>query len=1624
MPDHQGQSVPIYSTCYSPDARQLLVAAKNHILVYNDKHELVQNIVTPHSTIYALSYSHDGKRFASAGSDRYVVVWSSKGKPLFKYPHTSAVFCLDFCPANNALLSGAAQDFGLFPGDDVAAEAKAVTKTKAGVTSRVLCCKWSLDGQLFALGLEDGTVLVRRQSGQEVATITRGGPVFSIDWSFLSPTRGTAGVFASVPAGDAAVAATAAVAAGAAPEPILAVTSWDKTVAFYRASGRPVGQSQRLPFLPLCVSYFDRYLLVGGTGNRVVLLSDSGIELRDVAHTDSWVWSLSVKPDPSALSANLAGVDPHTNTSAGAGSGVLTAAMSGSSTPSNGSSLPEFVLGCDDGRHAAVTVSVSIVHALHHAVYASREGCTDVMVRRLGSDATCRLSCGKMVERIACYRGLLAVHVSSPVRVTPSDSTTAASSSPSSPSAAVAKTDAVTAASVHDPSVALVGNPKPEDVLPREETILLYTVATSSPRGELQYRLAGRLRRRLDCALMCLSGHHLILCDDTRVTVLPLGLTATSGTLSVNSPSLSTAIAGHRRAAVINGSSSVFRNAGDSDGTAYEQQWTLPTPITYVRVVGGLPGHECVLVGLSNGEVHRIFIGHRFSSLLYVHPSALALRQRNASTQRTGKGLTSGVSNGATSSSAGAPAAGQLAIRCADLNCDRTLVAVVDGSGVCAVFPYGAAETAATVVEDVSPESSRQHGMTGSISGRLTLDFTPSPPLYTLPNTAAAAWNSDIPELLAVSGSSKLRVSLAGEVVFSQPTAGFVIGFTGRKAFSFRRGVTNASDIPMSSAVRHLMAKGDLRGARTVSSLGVPDSDWKALGREALLSGDFDTARKAFLRLRNVRGLELIDSIRRAGGAASSSAVKDLARAEILASEGQFAEAAQVFVRAGSLQRASDLLFFAPPSQLSAVRRALTAAAGPGAASLPSLLRQQAETLQAAGEWDAAAEAWVSAGLPARAASIIADHSPDAPIQLFRLAQSLPLETHGFGAGQSRVESSATVLAASDVSSLAGLTEAAVRDALEVIRDKLLDAGHVDSALTVCTKLGDVAGIAAVNVALRRWKPALALAQSNPDLAPVVYAPYASYLASKGKFAAARKWFTRAGTPHRGLALLGDLALAAATEGRFADAAAHAVSLAHERAAAFTVAGDSTSAQRLFADMLRRAKAYTAFASVTAASSAPFSVLPAQTVLQACLAVFEQSAAAPTDKPLPPGVFDDNAPSSTPFGVCPSLTVHALVRYAVLLGATRLAVSAAGVAASSVPPTLAWANELETLTLRLRARQQHDDEQLLHVCRRCGTSQPLRLRPSRPVAPSLPEEDRSDPVKASAAILIASAPSVCVTCSHPIYRCGITFTQLPLVAFTFDRAIAAKPGINTAHQALAALVQAPVPPASKAKARARLTSAVGLDATASPQPQPAARPKRRNSRFGADAFTGAPLPDADAESSFMATGDSERFTSAPSDADADVLTIGGPFGGSGFGSGNFGGSARIQGVTSSLPAELQDPGVVSKLTSLDGGFSVAPGQQIDASGVPLPRGTAVLSLAELRQVRPCDFFAPPSFYRPEAEDAAAAAAAGLPIMPPFWLHNMDPDLAMSQCPHCSEIFLADEFASAQIRYGVCPVCRR
>ena len=68
-------------------------------------------------------------------------------------------------------------------------------------------------------------------------------------------------------------------------------------------------------------------------------------------------------------------------------------------------------------------------------------------------------------------------------------------------------------------------------------------------------------------------------------------------------------------------------------------------------------------------------------------------------------------------------------------------------------------------------------------------------------------------------------------------------------------------EVPQSAPMYQYLEKKMFKDAYRVACLGVTDSDWEALAHDAMEGLDFDTAKKAFIRIKDLKYLQLIHSI-------------------------------------------------------------------------------------------------------------------------------------------------------------------------------------------------------------------------------------------------------------------------------------------------------------------------------------------------------------------------------------------------------------------------------------------------------------------------------------------------------------------------------------------------------------------------------------------------------------------------------------------------------------------------------------------------------------------------------------------------------------------------------------------
>lgn len=135
------------------------------------------------------------------------------------------------------------------------------------------------------------------------------------------------------------------------------------------------------------------------------------------------------------------------------------------------------------------------------------------------------------------------------------------------------------------------------------ERVVIYELYSNDV-NDMHYRVKEKITQKLDCNLLVVCTDHLIVCQETTLQ-------------------------------------SMFFN-GET-----EKEWQFDSPIRYIKIIGGPPGKEGLILGLKNGQVWEVHLDN-------IHP---LLKVK----------ITEGV-------------------RCIDLSQRKEKLAVVDEAGLCQVF--------------------------------------------------------------------------------------------------------------------------------------------------------------------------------------------------------------------------------------------------------------------------------------------------------------------------------------------------------------------------------------------------------------------------------------------------------------------------------------------------------------------------------------------------------------------------------------------------------------------------------------------------------------------------------------------------------------------------------------------------------------------------------------------------------------------------------------------------------------------------------------------------------------------------------------------------------------------------
>ncbi|KAG2471028.1 IF122 protein, partial [Polypterus senegalus] len=367
-------------------------------------------------------------------------------------------------------------------------------------------------------------------------------------------------------------------------------------------------------------------------------------------------------------------------------------------------------------------------------------------------------------------------------------------------------------------------------------------------------------------------------------------------------------------------------------------------------------------------------------------------------------------------------------VRCLDMSASRNKLAVVDEHNTCLVYDIRTKEL-----------------------------------LFQEPNANSVAWNTQCEDMLCFSGSGYLNIKASNFPVHQQKLQGFVVGYNGSKIFCLHVYSMSAVEVPQSAPMYQYLEKKMFKEAYQIACLGVTDNDWRDLAMEALEGQDFETAKKAFIRVRDLRYLELINSIeeRKKRGETNN----DLFLADVFAYQGKFHEAAKLYKKTGNdscaLNMYTDLRMFE-------YAKDFLGSGDPKDTKM--LITKQADWAKNINEPKSAAAMYLSAGEHMKAIEIIGDHGwVD---MLIDLARKL---------------------------------DKAEREPLSRCAFFFKKLEHHGYAAETYMKMGDLKSLVVLHVDTHHWDEAFELVEKHPEFKDYVYVPYAQWLAENDRFEEAQK---------------------------------------------------------------------------------------------------------------------------------------------------------------------------------------------------------------------------------------------------------------------------------------------------------------------------------------------------------------------------------------------------------------------------------------------------------------------------------------------------------------------------------------
>ncbi|XP_070093319.1 intraflagellar transport protein 122 homolog isoform X12 [Equus przewalskii] len=439
---------------------------------------------------------------------------------------------------------------------------------------------------------------------------------------------------------------------------------------------------------------------------------------------------------------------------------------------------------------------------------------------------------------------------------------------------------------------------------------------------------------------------------------------------------------------------------------------------------------------------------------------------------------------------------------------------------------------------------------------------------------------------------------------------------------------------------------------------------------------------QAFTRVQDLRYLELINSIeeRKKRGETNN----DLFLADVFSYQGKFHEAAKLYKRSGHENLALDMY-----TDLRMFEYAKDFLGSGDPKETKMLITKQADWARNINEPKAAVEMYISAGEHVKAIEISGDHGwVD---MLIDIARKL---------------------------------DKAEREPLLMCAHYFKKLDNPGYAAETYLKIGDLKSLVQLHVETQRWDEAFALGEKHPEFKDDIYVPYAQWLAENDRFEEAQKAFHKAGRQEEAVRVLEQLTHNAVVESRFNDAAYYYWMLSMQ---CLNIAQDPAQKDVMlskFHHFQHLAELYHGYHAIHRYTEEPFSFHLPETLFNISRFLLHSLT------------------KDTPLGISKVKTLFTLAKQSKALGAYKLARHAYNKLQGLRIPTR-FQKSIELGSLTIRSKPFHDSEELVPLCYRCSTNNPL----------------------------LNNLGNVCINCRQPFVFSASSYEVLHLVEFYLEEGI-------------------------------------------------------------------------------------------------------------------------------------------------------------------------------------------------------------------------------------------------------------